>query len=169
MVIKKGSLGYSLLLVLEKAIEVETSLDDFLANPHSFAWTGYRTNLNYNKTYKAIQQLKKYGYVETRKDGRKILFKLTDEGRQEAIIKKLLEDDSWDGKWRIVIFDIPEKQRKLRHVLRMKLREWQFKPWQKSVWVSKKAIEFELHKFLKEVDLSDWVKVLVAEELIPKS
>lgn len=137
---------------------------DFLASPHTFVWTEYRTNLNKSNLYRAVQQLKEKGYIETQKDRNKILLKLTDKGKQEAILKKLLEDDRWDGKWRLVIFDIPEKHRNLRNTLRSKLKEWQFVQWQKSVWASKKDIEDQTRKFIKDVGLNDWVKVFIATD-----
>lgn len=162
--IKKGSTTYFLLLALEKAIETGTPFLDFLASPHTFVWTGYRTNLNYSTLYKAVRQLRQKGYIETQKNGRQIFLRLTDKGQQEIILKKLLEDENWDGKWRVVIFDIPEKHRKLRNTLRSQLKQWQFIPWQKSVWASKKNIDKELIKFLKNAQLSDWVKVFIASE-----
>src|SRR3989344_2732209 len=115
--IKKGSLSYYLLLSLEKGLETGTPFLDFLAKPHSFIWTGYRTNLNYSNLYKTIRQLRIRGYIESSKDGRKMLLKLTDKGKQEVTLKKLLENETWDGKWRVIIFDIPEKHRKLRNAL----------------------------------------------------
>lgn len=162
--IKKGSLTYFILLTLEKSIETGTPLLDFLGNPGKFAWTGYRTNLNYSHLYKTVRELRIKGYIETPKDGRKIFLKLTDKGRQEVVLKKLLEDDMWDGKWRIVIFDIPEKHRHLRDAFRSRLKEFQFNKLQKSVWVGRKNVTKELRKFVEDVELSQWVKIFEATE-----
>lgn len=41
----------------------------------------------------------------------------------------------WDGKWRIIVFDIPEKQRRVRKAFQDKLRALGFYQLQKSVWV----------------------------------
>lgn len=41
----------------------------------------------------------------------------------------------WDGKWRVLIFDIPERQRELRDKIRNTLRTIGFKRLQHSVWV----------------------------------
>lgn len=41
----------------------------------------------------------------------------------------------WDGRWRLVIFDVPEKIRKGRDALRDKLKELGFHEWQKSAWI----------------------------------
>ena len=48
-----------------------------------------------------------------------------------SILKK-----KWDGRWRVVIFDIWEKRRNVRDQLRMELRELGFQKMQNSVWVS---------------------------------
>lgn len=63
----------------------------------------------------------------------------------EAGKKKILEFNmeelqvkrpaSWDGKWRAVLFDIPEKKRKARDSLRCKLRHLGFCEMQKSVFI----------------------------------
>lgn len=41
----------------------------------------------------------------------------------------------WDGKWRIIIFDVPEKKKAAREALRNKLRELGFQQLQKSCFV----------------------------------
>ena len=54
-----------------------------------------------------------------------------------------IEDDSgaiskpnkWDGKYRVIIFDIPEVKRKIRGVIRQQLMNWGFVKLQDSVWV----------------------------------
>lgn len=163
--IKKDSLTYYPLLALEEGIEGGTPLLDFLASPSTFVWTGYRTNLNYSNLYKTVRQLRIKGYLETPREGRKILLKLTDKAKEELILKKLLEDKSWDGKWRIVIFDIPEKHRKIRNSFRSKLREWQFEKLQKSVWVGKKDVSGEIKKFIDYLNISQWVQVFVADKI----
>lgn len=50
----------------------------------------------------------------------------------------------WDGKWRVVIFDIPEKKRKRRDDLRDQIKGLGFGMLQESVWISPFPIEEEL-------------------------
>jgi DNA-binding transcriptional regulator PaaX len=62
-----------------------------------------------------------------------------------------IEHKAWDGKWRAVIFDIPEKIRWGRDALRKKLRELGFCEFQKSVFVfpynCKNEIDFIIEFF----------------------
>jgi len=64
---------------------------------------------------------------------------LTDKGKQRLLKydfeKMRIPRQRWDGKWRIVIFDIPEKQREARDSLRDKLKNLGFHELQRSVFV----------------------------------
>lgn len=164
--VRKNTAQYHILTALERVMEGTIAFADFFDNPGKFAWTGYRTDPNNFCFYRAVRELKGKGYVETYKDGRKLMLKLTDEAKQRKIMKKISENKKWDGKWRIVIFDIPEKHRKLRDVLRGKLREWEFVPVQKSVWASKKDGARQIREFTVEIGLSDWVKIFVARSQV---
>ncbi|OGI22918.1 MAG: hypothetical protein A3E91_01260 [Candidatus Moranbacteria bacterium RIFCSPHIGHO2_12_FULL_40_10] len=92
------------------------------------------------KFYNAFYKLKKQGYVKMEYHGKQIYISLTPEGRKWA--GKYQIDDlkikkpwHWDKKWRVLIFDIKEKQRSKREALRGKLKELGFYQIQKSVWV----------------------------------
>lgn len=163
--IKKNSLTYFILLGLEKTIQANVRLIDFAYNAHQYVYSSYPREINYGALYQAVKDLREKGFIEIEKDAGKIILKLTDKGRQEAIVRKLLMDEDWDGRWRIVIFDIPEKHRKLRKILRGKLREWEFALWQKSVWAGKKNVIKPLRDFIKEVGLEQWVRVIVSSDV----
>ena len=48
---------------------------------------------------------------------------------------KLVKPKRWDGKWRVIIYDIPTAKRKASNAFREKLRALGFFPLQKSVWI----------------------------------
>jgi len=65
---------------------------------------------------------------------------LTKKGRIQAEKYYITEDfvfpkSKWDGKWRIIIFDISSKRKTARDALRMTLRRVGCRQMQKSVWV----------------------------------
>ena len=72
----------------------------------------------------------------------------------------------WDKKWRMIIFDIPEKKKVARESLRNKLKDLGFAKFQDSVWVTPFPCENEIN-FIKMVfNLSDfWLDVIVTESL----
>ena len=67
----------------------------------------------------------------------------------------------------MVVYDIPEKDHKLRARLRSQLRYLGFKFLQKSVWVSPFAVEDDLEAFLKKERL--WGKIIVLKSKLPDS
>lgn len=90
------------------------------------------------------------------KDG-SVKIVLTKEGQKKALRFKLDEmkikkPAKWDGEWRIVIFDIPERFKKAREALREKLKELGFIKLQQSVFVFPYECEDEIN-FIMEVFL----------------
>ena len=79
------------------------------------------------------------------------------------------ENSEWDGKWRLVAFDIPEKNRESRDWLRTRLRSTGYKQLQKSLFVSKKPIGSELMKEIIERGLYKNVRIVVVGEIDEES
>lgn len=160
---KKSKTTELLLSVLELAIDSGILLYDFAYNTHHYVYG--EPNLDRYQLYHIVHRLKEKGWVETYKNEGKIIVKLTSRGRNQLEIEKALTKKDWDGKWRIVVFDVPEKNRKIRDVLRRRLKEWGFIPWQKSIWVSKKDIAKAMREFVKELRIEDWVLVFVSQDV----
>lgn len=102
---------------------------------------------------KTLKRLNKQGLISISYDGDKTKITLTEGGKRKVLSYKLseikLKKGKWDGWWRIVIFDIPEKDRKGRNILRSKMQELGFYMLQKSVfvtpWECKEEIDFIKH------------------------
>ncbi len=71
----------------------------------------------------------------------------------------------WDGYWRVVIYDIAEKDSRLRDRLRRELKRLGFKFVQKSVWLTPLPVENDLEAFLKKEKL--WGRIIVLKSLMP--
>ena len=146
MDIKKGSLSYVLLTVLEKTVDGYVRFQDFSHNNYRYLYG--TPELKKSTLSKAIVRLKEKGFLETDKTNTgELIIKLTDEGKTALILVKE-DEESWDNKWRIVIFDIPEQKRTIRNLFRRNLKKWGFKPLQKSVWISKKNVTEKLFSYI---------------------
>lgn len=44
--------------------------------------------------------------------------------------------DQWDGKWRIISYEIPESKREIRDRLRREMQGWGLGPWHRSFWIT---------------------------------
>jgi len=55
----------------------------------------------------------------------------------------------WDGRWRLVLFDVPTTQNAQRKRLRRHLKDQNFGYLQKSVWITPDALEEERHALVR--------------------
>jgi CRISPR-associated endonuclease Cas2 len=63
----------------------------------------------------------------------------------------------WDGEWRIVIFDVPEKKKLGRNVLREKLRSLGFYQLQKSVFIHPFECQREIEVICRVYEVEPYV------------
>lgn len=107
---------------------------------------------NYKPKYvsQMISKMARVGEIQKEViDGEPVL-KLTAQGWQifnETV--PLRKRRKWDGIWRMVIFDIKERNRRLRDNLRRKLKELGFGKWQRSVYITPHNIMQEMNEFLE--------------------
>lgn len=153
-----------ILKAVEDSLEGYLRAEDFLYNPHKYLH-GYPRKINKPLILQAIKRLREKGFVEYVDMG-KVVFKLTDLGTDQALRFKLqsVDNEVWDGVWRLVIFDIPEDQRIARDLLRFKLKEWGFKMVQNSVWATKRNCTLVMRKFIEELGISKWVLVIESND-----
>lgn len=96
-------------------------------------------------------------------------YKLTKKGIKRINFSKFfelsLDKKKKDGLWRVVIFDIPEKQKVKRELLRQKLKEFDFKMLQKSVFASPYICEKEISELCKILGLKKEVSILTTKTI----
>lgn len=160
---KKVPISDLILLSLEKTVDGYVRFDDFIHNHYRYKYGV--PDLKKSALSVAFKRLREQGYLDLEKYNDTLILKLTDKGRSEAIVRKILNNEEWDGKWRIAVFDIPEKHRKVRNILRGRLKMWGFKQWQKSVWASKKDVTEVLRQFVKEIGVEKWVMIMESENV----
>lgn len=94
---------------------------------------------------------------------------LTDKGKMRALTYKFnqlkIKKGKWDGKWRVVFFDVPEKQRFARDVLRSKIKNMGFYELQKSVFVFPYECEDEIEFVIENYEMTKWVRFGVLEKI----
>jgi len=161
MKIKEGSLSYWILLSLQKATE-NIYLEDFTYSGQMRALKGLPSKVRTNSFAESMRRLRTKGLLEQEKmrDGRMML-RLTIEGNEALINKESLE---LGEKYTVVVWDIPETKRTVRNLLRRRLKEWGFRSWQKSVWVSRSDVASKLRTFISEVGIEKWVGVIESED-----
>ncbi len=111
-----------------------------------------------------ISRLKKQGLITEDKDRE---FRLTIKGEEMVTYIKdrhSILEKPWDKKIRVVVFDIPEKEKRLRQWLRAELGLLAFKPLQKSVYIGKYPIPEDLYQDLIKNDIFNNVHIFTVNK-----
>jgi len=115
----------------------------------------------------SIRDLGKLKFIERKKsyDG-SIIISLTDKGRLKALNLRFRELDKkveknkekWDGKWRMIAFDIPNEFKKGRDALRYRARKAGFYEMQKSLFLYPYDCKKEIEDFVRMFKLEKYVR-----------
>lgn len=111
-----------------------------------------------------IKRLQKTGVVEETVEAGETVFKLSQKGREKVVKYKLeeltLQKGRWDGKWRLVIYDIPKGKKNQADAFRRLLKKLELLQLQKSVYLTPYACRDEI-AFLKSLyDVEEHVTLL---------
>lgn len=77
----------------------------------------------------------------------KSVYSLTIKGYQSICLQfpffRFLKEE-WDGRWRIISYEIPETKREIRDRLRREMKGWGLGPWHRSFWMTPHPIVSDL-------------------------
>ena len=128
----------------------------------------YRHDRNREKFKKLVYYAKTRGYIKVKNlEGKKAII-LTKEGLNKALKASFIMEDKKkrsDGKWTMLIFDVPEEYKKSRDLLRSILHNLGYKIFQKSVWITPYDVSGKTEKLLQMYNLDEFVKIFLIEEM----
>ncbi len=95
---------------------------------------------------------------------------LTNKGKEKVVTfnidnMEIKKPKVWDKKWRMVIFDIPEKHKPAREALRETLKRLGFYEYQKSVLIHPYPCQDEVDYLIEYYEIRPWVRIVTATEL----
>lgn len=111
----------------------------------------------------SIRRLQKHGFVE-KSGGKYILSRKGKELADYILARKKNSASKWDRKFRVVIFDIPEKKSKVRDWLRKELYLLSYQKLQESVFIGRYPLPKDLIKEIKKQKIGDGVNYLLVEK-----
>lgn len=125
----------------------------------------YKSHIPRREYYQGMANLKASGYIK--REGKYV--KLTQKGKQKALFTKWqlkkVDIKKWDGKWRVISFDVPEKKKRLRERLRRKLQYLNFVKMQDSVWATPLPIEREIDELLQILEIKYFIRYMTVEKI----
>ena len=121
----------------------------------------YATSLTRLRKQKLIQKKGRETFVLTPEGRKKALFAFIN--TETRVFKQ--KQSRWDGGWRIIFFDIPEKKRKYRDYLRLILKTIGFKEFQRSVWIYPYQVPAFLQELLFEENIKQYTRFITTEHI----
>ncbi|MED4203276.1 phenylacetic acid degradation operon negative regulatory protein PaaX [Neobacillus mesonae] len=120
----------------------------------------------------AVSRMLKQGWLQSEKKENRSYYYLTKLGvsRIEEAGKRIfkLNPNEWDGKWRILMYTIPEEKRQIRDELRQELLWSGFGSFSNACWISPNNLEKEMKLLIEKYDISEYVDYFVSEYIGPK-
>ncbi|PIS15577.1 hypothetical protein COT62_02960 [Candidatus Roizmanbacteria bacterium CG09_land_8_20_14_0_10_41_9] len=128
-------------------------------------------DLSFNqKTRGTISALLKEGLIEKSEKeeeaDEKSSYRLTDKGFRELCLYfpffRFLKE-KWDGKWRIISYEIPEKKREIRDRFRREMQGWGLGPWHRSFWLTPHPIIETLRELVSQKEEEAYIQAFEAQ------
>ena len=131
----------------------------------------YRKLRNRQQFNKLIYNLKRNNYIKVKSLKSKQAIVLTGKGLDKALKARFkiegMQDRKKrkDGKWIMIIFDVPEEYKKSRELLRSILQNLGYKIFQKSVWITPYDVSEKTEELLQFYNLEKYVRIFLIEEI----
>lgn len=155
-----------------------TIYGDYIRNYGSKIWIGSLIRLlkefghNEQGVRVAVSRMVKQGWIQSEKQGNKSYYFLTDRGvqRMDEAAKRIykMKPNEWDGKWRILMYTIPEDKRQLRDDLRKELLWSGFGSFSSGCWISPNDLEKQINRLIEKYDIDEYVDFFISEYKGPK-
>lgn len=144
------------------------TMRNFLPGSKNPVYKKYRHDIGRRRFGSFICYLKGRGYIKVKNlEGQQAII-LTKEGIDKALKASFKMEGAKkrkDGKWIMLIFDIPANNKKSRALLRSILQNLGYKLFQQSVWISPYDVSEKTEKLLQLHSLDKYVKIFIIEEI----
>jgi len=133
----------------------------------SFAKIWRTSNKKISREFKNLNRTNLVKKITKTKEG-DYNIELTEKGRLKALeyyfLRQLeIKEKKWDGRWRMLIFDIPERLRNGRNSLRWKIKKLGFYELQKSVFVVPYECKKEIDMVVNYFELGQYIHYGILE------
>jgi len=155
---------------LSEILESAVFLMDFMTSsmPRKIMLANFEYASRPNSTKVALHRYVKKGYISKIGKKRSISFVFNSANRGKffgkAVSLKFLKfQKKWDKSWKLVIYDIPERERKERIALKNFLKELGFGMVQQSCWVSPYDFRSQIYDYCLQRKILDYLCIYKGE------
>ncbi|MBI2635508.1 MAG: CRISPR-associated endonuclease Cas2 [Parcubacteria group bacterium] len=133
-------------------------------------WRKNWDKIDYKRIHEAVRRLNNKRLVRLTEKGDKLFIEITDSGKR--LVKNFDYDNlelpklkEWDKKWRLVVFDIPNKKKKERRAFSRKLKDIGFYPLQESVFIYPYDCRDEMDFICEFLSIGRYINYCIVESL----
>ncbi len=133
-------------------------------------WRKNWSKIDRHLIYSAVRRLNHKRLIQLAEKDGKLYMEITENGRK--LVKNFDYDNlelprskTWDRKWRLVVFDVPDKKKKERRALSKKLKDIGFYPLQESVFVYPYDCRDEIDFICELLSISRYVNYCLVETI----
>lgn len=159
-----GGAGLATALVAPGAVKLFRNL-----LPDDSDWKEWKMfNINYlRRTLRKLERQKLIEVSEKKGIGKVVL---TENGKRKLLemsVENLFirKPEKWDGKWRMVFYDVTKEKNRTRDKFRAYLKSGGFYFWQKSVYLHAYPCEQEIEFLRSYLGISGEVRVVIADKI----
>ena len=141
---------------------------NYLPGPKNPVFRKYQKEVGAKRFSKLVYYLKVNNYIEVSNLKGKEAILISKKGISKALKASFIingKKKRLDGKWIMLTFDIPQKHKKARMLLRSVLTNLRYKMFQQSIWVCPYDVSNETERLLQMQDLDRYVKIFLIEKL----
>ena len=158
----------------KRKIEYGPFYKELFENSSKLSYEQYKKK-EQQRFYNLLGHLQKQGLVKRIKESSHSKWKITEKGEKKLDELKLKKENKLpykvytkendkEGKLKIVIFDIPEEEKRKRDWLRQNLIALGFSMLQKSVWISKNKLPKDFIDDLKNLDILHCIEIFSVDK-----
>ncbi len=141
----------------------------FVPYEDPYTWMRRKRKQDYKRSQyqQSLWKLRHRGFLEVVEKNSQRFIKLTEKGQLETLLRKagVVQPKAWDGKWRLITFDIPEKSKHKRDGFRRMLLKNNFVKLQSSVFVNPYPLNQEALEYLKQEGLMAYIRMLRVDNM----
>jgi phenylacetic acid degradation operon negative regulatory protein len=115
----------------------------------------------------AVSRMCRAGLLKVRHSGVRSYYSLTEEGHsllakgtQRIFVRR---NNHWDGSWNIVIYSVPEQERKARDLLRLELSWMGYGPLSNATWISPYDLTKEVEDLAERLQIKEHIQIFQAK------
>lgn len=150
------------------ALTKPPTMSNWLPGLKNTAFRKYRKSKDRKRFAKLIYYLKRKNYIRVKNlRGREAVI-LTKEGLSKALKASFVMEEKRkrkDGKWIMLIFDMPSKNKKARNLMRSILYNLGYKMFQQSVWITPYDVSEKTESLLQFYLLDKYVRIFIIEQI----